>query len=412
MPIVFVHGIGNRRSQPAYSRRLAAMDALLSRLVRPVLKLPEGRNIDAYWGDQVPELAWGGRSIPGVHFLEHFGNSERSEREDDALARFIATPPPPTGPSATSIEAFGATASPLRRAALAGPARFLEMVMAPFLHGDETPVSEESGTSGADLMEAVYLAGVSEGARAIVAAPTSDEEMLDALEGLVRDRLRPASPPGAEAVERYGPSWVGAVGDRIGEFFERAKSAPGRAVSLGAFDLCREGITRRSLLPIGDLLHYLANRGTAGAPGAIVMAVLAALRSTPRDEPLLVITHSMGGNILYDILAHFDPSLRHLVRAWVSVGGQVAMFEEMKVFRSSDVSVREKPLPSPVTNWVNFYDPADVLGLAASPLFEAVEDRVYSTGSSALDAHGAYFFRPSFFHELAGWLRTKDVARG
>ena len=61
---------------------------------------------------------------------------------------------------------------------------------------------------------------------------------------------------------------------------------------------------------IGDAFQYLSERGDGSAPGPIGRTVLAALlegsaRARQSDEPLVVISHSFGGEIVYDILTHY-----------------------------------------------------------------------------------------------------------
>ena len=88
---------------------------------------------------------------------------------------------------------------------------------------------------------------------------------------------------------------------------------------------------------MGDIFVYLVARGDLRAPGPIVVAVrdaiLRAQNQAKPGEPLIVITHSMGGNIFYDLLTYYVPTMN--VALWVSVGGQVAQFEEMKLFHAS-----------------------------------------------------------------------------
>lgn len=92
---------------------------------------------------------------------------------------------------------------------------------------------------------------------------------------------------------------------------------------------------------MGDVMGYFAERGTVVAPGPIVERITASLDEAARDaavrgEPLVVLAHSMGGNIVYDVLSHFRPDIR--VDLLVTVGTQVGLFEELKLFASSDSS--------------------------------------------------------------------------
>ena len=110
----------------------------------------------------------------------------------------------------------------------------------------------------------------------------------------------------------------------------------------------------------------------------------------------------MGGNILYDILTSFDPEL--FVDVWISVGGQVAQFEEMKLFVASDEGIaapaQVEGIKKRVGYWLNVYDPADSFSFMASPVFAGVDaDLPFSTGTGAMSSHGEYFGLASF-HSL------------
>jgi hypothetical protein len=58
-----------------------------------------------------------------------------------------------------------------------------------------------------------------------------------------------------------------------------------------------------------------------------------------------------------------------------------------------------------VAHWVNVFDYNDVLGFAASKIFDGVEDFAYSTGKGVAKAHGSYFVMPSFYRRLADHIR-------
>ena len=187
--------------------------------------------------------------------------------------------------------------------------------------------------------------------------------------------------------------------------FDRAKGLPGRATSTFVLSTYREKLNKNLTRFLGDVFVYLKNRDVNQAPGPIVDDVLSAIRGAPRsspDEPLIVLTHSMGGNIFYDILTSYEPDLR--VAAWISVASQVGQFEEMKLFKTSDRNLRGPAKVASIAPrlgyWLNVYDPADMLSFKAAPIFADVKDEEFHTGDTALKAHGAYFKRASFYHML------------
>lgn len=118
-----------------------------------------------------------------------------------------------------------------------------------------------------------------------------------------------------------------------------------------------------------------------------------------------MLVHSFGGEIVYDILTHFDPSIQ--VDCLVSIGSQIGLFEEMKLYLASDQGIGlgriipKVPKPPNIGKWLNVFDTNDIFSYQASAVFDGVEDFAYDTGYGALGAHGGYFLRPSFYVRLA-----------
>jgi hypothetical protein len=197
---------------------------------------------------------------------------------------------------------------------------------------------------------------------------------------------------------------LGGVSDRIA----------GRAFTA----VTRTAAHKGAAMFLGDVIVYLNERGTAAEPGDIPCTVAEAIERAhaakrgPADPKLIVIAHSMGGNIVYDLLTHFRPDLK--VDVFVTVGSQVAFFEELAQFRSSPADPPCDPAhdriqrPANVGRWINVFDLNDVLSFAAGGVYAGAEDFAYSTGKGALRAHGAYLMLPSFHVRLrerlhAGW---------
>jgi hypothetical protein len=154
---------------------------------------------------------------------------------------------------------------------------------------------------------------------------------------------------------------------------------------------------------IGDVFTYIRERGNYVNPGPIPARALETLLQAsniqkqqmaastainPRKEPLVVLSHSMGGQITYDLVTHFlprDPKYKDVyIDFWCASASQVGFFEELKLFLESD----EKYSSYSVKN-----------------IFEGVEDAVYNTGMFLSDAHGGYLVRPSFFRQFAEKLQ-------
>jgi pimeloyl-ACP methyl ester carboxylesterase len=137
----------------------------------------------------------------------------------------------------------------------------------------------------------------------------------------------------------------------------------------------------------------------------------AAARKANGDDKLVVVAHSMGGNIVYDILTHYRSDL--VVDLLVTVGSQVAFFKEMGLYHE-DAGQRPGPNPARVSKpaavraWLNVFDPMDVLAFAAGKVFEGVSDFAFSNQASPLDAHSLYFFRPGFHERLRARIEAVD----
>lgn len=165
----------------------------------------------------------------------------------------------------------------------------------------------------------------------------------------------------------------------------------------------------RLALFLGDVFTYLNLRGTSPTqPGNIIQKVVekieAAIQQKNEDDnKLIVIAHSMGGNIIYDILTHFRTNLE--IDILITVGSQVAFFEEIKLFKASDPNFPQSPeterlkKPENVGRWINAFDNSDLLGLAASGVFSDVEEVPYSTGTG-VESHSEYFNQPLFHIRL------------
>ena len=136
----------------------------------------------------------------------------------------------------------------------------------------------------------------------------------------------------------------------------------------------------------GDAFVYLATRGEPGKEGPIVAGVLKSLKKaeaakTAKDNKLIVIAHSFGGEIIYDVLTRFWPELE--VDCLISVGSQIGLFEEMKLYLASDAKIPahypdgKVPMPPKLKRWLNVFDMNDVLSYRVAPVFDGAQDFKY-----------------------------------
>jgi hypothetical protein len=168
----------------------------------------------------------------------------------------------------------------------------------------------------------------------------------------------------------------------------------------------RQSIQRNVSRFMGDAFTYARDRGTRERPGLIIQTVLEALRAKHDEaDPLIVVSHSMGGAVVYDCLTHFDTSIQ--VDKWIAVGSQVGLFEDLKLLCSSNPELKHPSKVDKLANvnsWVNLFDPADVIAFRAEPMFHGVRDVHYHTGESFFTAHGAYFLQDEFYQEVKNLL--------
>lgn len=427
MPVVFIHGV-NTREGDNYRADVAARNELLQRLVLDPLAKRGGHRanmkiVNPYWGSHGVRFRWDLASLPDVNTLEDLGANDSTPEADVEFASTVRQlAGSPVG--ASRLERLGGEQGQIKAAANADLERYMEAVLSPIILSEtrlakEGESPEEAGINEALLMIAAQDVALDPDVRAGVAAAVSDQEVMDILRRATEERVEQLSAeklPGAVAggdeqpvLERLGAiDWLK---DRVGEFFDRAEGAPLRAATIPALDLLRGGLHRKLGQFLGDVFVYLNERGTKEEPGPIVTTVLDAVQSAPRqheNEPLIVITHSMGGNILYDLLTFYAPQLE--IDAWISVAAQVGQFEEMKLFQAS---VNDLGTPNKISGlkprlkfWLNLYDPADVLAFKAAPVFADVDVELpYLTGESAFKSHGAYFKRPSLYRLIEEHLR-------
>jgi len=373
-----------------------------------------------FWPSDAPSSQHSGQqTLPQVRVLEHLGPEGEGTLASDQIisttvkALAAATPPP-------RLESLGRGDTTLLRAAQADLTRFIEVFLTPLYlseqqlteAGDVEP--EREGMLQALLARAALDVANDPAVQAGVKAARSDDEAMSLLKEKIEARFgelaesKYAVPGDAgRKLEQLGPNWLDDLKTRVGEFFDRAIDAPLRAAAVPALEVFRGGLHGKISVFFGDVFVYLSDRGDRERPGPIVTRVEDAIRTAPRyhdDEPLIIITHSMGGNILYDLLTYFAPDLK--VDVWVSVASQVGQFEELKIFKKSNIDTtapaKVASLKPALGHWFNIYDPVDVLAFKAAPVFADVdEDIEYLTGADVFKAHGEYFGRASFYQSLS-----------
>lgn len=403
MPLVFVHGV-SVRAGASYDRQLEFRDESLK---RHVLRRTDATILNPYWGDLGAAAAWEHASLPGERLL--------------VLGALGQQDPVPVEQVLKAEEAAGYTRP---RSVL------LEVARQDFEEAVALLISTAVEESGIEAQELVRVATLLHDYAAAVPKPdwvhevANDYTFLERLrwesaqwQGPTAGPASPGAPRAAADAEARDPEAMAeadaAVWDGMRAAIERIRDAianwhwgqPGRSL-------------RRTIQPyvtnfFGDIFVYLKSRGTLERPGGIVERITASLRSaaalTSATDPLIVVSHSMGAAIAYDVLSHFATDVE--VDTLVTVGSQVSWFEEMKLFASSDPAIpnakhRRAPKPQNLRRWLNVIDTSDYLSYATEPIFAGATDLTFDSGRGPLAAHTEYFKDVGFYQllgeELAG----------
>jgi len=141
--------------------------------------------------------------------------------------------------------------------------------------------------------------------------------------------------------------------------------------------------------------------------------VKAAKNANAGGEKLIVVGHSMGANILYDMLIDkkFVKSLEDeiggklAIDLFLTVGTQVGLLQDLKLFENT-----EGLWPAPCRLWWHVYNKMDVLSFGASESFEGpIKQFSCNTHASILDAHNAYFSSLVFQKQLYNRMKSEGL---
>jgi hypothetical protein len=425
MPIVFVHGVANRSSQE--NDELVALRRRMFKAT--VLKHYLGSEDDLYlspmWGDLVPEFPKPNPIIPSTDMsATHYVALGGAEADDAMLPSFYVGVPLPKGQRLLALarQSFPSYIDQIWQAAALSPQirsnaeQFAELAeagisIAGYAIENPRPAWLDAVKNDKELKDkfAEELEKWRRGPR-----PDSAPKPTPSSGGVgVSPKPTPTSPTRPVTVEPPAFQALGVTDKVIGWLHAAAERLEKVVVDVPndlALELVRQRWTNKLVLFFGDVFSYLANRGTKEQPGPIPTRVLQDLLRARAEadkfgRKLVVVAHSMGGNIMYDLLTYFKPDLN--VDDLVTIGCQASVFKQLELFQGQvsgtlpgGVGKDKAPRPPNLGRWINIFDPQDVLSFAFDPEFQGVTDFYFESPGSTFTAHGDYFQRIRFYERL------------
>ena len=440
MPLVFVHGVNTRDTDEDYVRSVAARKTMFEQIVVPEMVKRGFADFkvadDIYWGDLGVTFGWNLRAVPPTNVLESLGPADAMVTNLD-LIEVVAD----SERASSKVETLGGEQR-LVTAAQKQPAALVRAMFASeaeqFAPRDDHPPKaslskqdrEKVSAQGTHL--ALLFLAVEDLAEMVEKDPrliqgATDGEVANKIQ-LQIQHLYQARAQGLLAAEASGKvERLGGFGDAIGWAADHLKSAvesakklvangvaeSGRGASLLALKQFRDGVSRKGLRFLGDVFVYL-HHGRTAAPSIYQRVQEGLLSLNPASaeggsrEPFVLVTHSFGSEIVYDLLT--SGGLDDLtIDLWVTAGAQTSLFAEMQLFAGmklplpADTSTYVLGRPANVRKWINFYDAADVLSYLHQPVFgkDAVKDIQVRAQANLSNAHGHYFVDPDFYRQVS-----------
>ncbi|MGW5124756.1 alpha/beta fold hydrolase [Streptomyces sp. NPDC004069] len=389
--VVFIHGTGVR--EPGFS-------ALAGRVAAGLSALRDGlRIVPYYWGGtHGATLAAGGVSLPAGAgttrgLAESPGQPDDEDDEDDEEGTAAAWAALYADPYAElALAAAGAVPAAELPPGSVPPEQGLQSRLSALAAQGDAPAAElgpglarAAGRLAAHPLLGRAAATVDPGdlatlaARSLTARVVAD--LLDADSPLIPDGdTRDAVT--ARLAETLGAPPEGTERGLRSLLLHTAGSAASRVVVRR-----RRALTEAAHPAAGDVLRYLSR-------GAAVRADLRALVAG-LEPPVALVGHSLGGIIALDTLVSAPlPAVRLLVTA----GSQGPFLYESGSLPSLD---HPAPLPPHVPDWLNLYDPRDLLGYVGAGVFPGrVTDVAVDSRQPFPAAHSAYWANRAVYRHI------------
>jgi hypothetical protein len=406
MAVIFVHGVNNRRQDPGYeARRLVTQHFIEHTLMGASINgkpLVDVKAVFPYWGDLAAQFAWNMKSLPSGE-REALGPGVADDLRPVVAAVRDALEKPGTARDEPLIT--------LARYSFPRAVDVLTDLVLQNAAADRVPDAAQFA------IEAQLYAAKFEPPKpppAWLTGIATDAQFCNQLLGALKAAAQPA---GAAA----GAQALGGLFDKIGnvvaassamlkkatqDVAEKVLDRTGDFASTKVLAWSRSSLNATLGRFFGDVFIYMDGRGDHDSPGKIPSLLLAewdkAIAASP-GEPLVIIGHSLGGVISYDLLTHFRPDLN--VDLFVTVGSQVSHFEEMKLFKASRNDIPgplgdKAPKPANIKHWINAFDEVDIFSYSCKDVFADVDDYAYDTKTYVVKAHGAYLEQARFYERL------------
>lgn len=391
MPVIFVHGVNNRLG-PSYDAGVKVKSAYLKTCLAGTTINGKsfgqvGESAFPYWGDLATTFAWNMASLPSGE-MEALGTV--AEADLRAILAVVRDALPE-----------GVTKEPLLGLARRDFRQAVEVIATLAL--GQTPSGLEDEVAEFVIASQAYAA--THPNPPWLANTTTDSQLLGNLNlaisqegGIQAQGLGDVINAVKTASVKLKDAALGLVGSAVNK--------AGDFASTKLLGWSRESLNANLGRFFGDVFLYFDGRGEKGTPGKIPQRILdgidAAIAAAPAGEPLVIMGHSLGGVISFDLLGHFRPDLQ--VDLFISVGSQVAHFEEIKLFKTSDPDVKapaKAKTPANIRHWINIYDEVDIFSYACDRVFDRVDvDGRYDTRTYVIKAHGEYFNQARFYERL------------
>jgi len=399
MPIIAIHGTNVRN--PNWARDEGVLDRLTQYVAPAIQRGPTCTIIPVYWGGDGVVFYWNHESLPGT-----------------VPVAKAAAPAPVGDPSDPVLLVLSLP--------------YESSVRVPHAATD-TPVGDITKSALGARCQTALAARTLERPADEAYAPTADalsetvDNLYDEQEPKQTFTYHSVEAASAQILSAKGiaTGWLQGIADVIIHAVEEAEH--GDALQMAKTLLrYRQALNDPVTTLFGDVFVYLSKRGTPQAPGPILLDFLTALKAAAEEkaktgEPIVVLSHSQGGQIVYESLASIvgtQPDYAGIkVDLWCAAGCQVSLFEEMKLFWSSKVeysAANDNKAPSPpesvLATWVTCWDPTDVLSFTAAPIFDRVVDVSFESGWAPPLSHRGYLDLPEFYQRLHNVILNPTVA--